>query len=120
MRPRPGLDEDRGSVRTIIALLLSLLLILVLTTHVAAQMVRGQVVFRNGVPAGGVAVRVFNSQRGPSGTSYTGYDGLFYLSGIPPGDYDLQVMFKQQPMPPVRIRVFRQPYTDIPRYFLPW
>lgn len=108
------------SVRPTAVLLLSLLLTLALTTQAAAQMVRGQVVFRNGVPAVGVAVRVFSPQRGPSGVSYTGYDGLFYLYGIPSGDYELQVMFNQRPMPSMRIRVFAQPNTDIPRYVLPW
>jgi hypothetical protein len=102
-------------------LLLTLLLLLFIgITESAAQTIRGQVVFRNGTPAVGVPVRVFNPHLGPSGFAFTGYDGLFYLNGIPPGDYQLQVFFNQRAMPPMPVRVFAAPHTDVPRYFLPW
>lgn len=94
---------------------------MLLCNHIAAaQSVRGQVQFRNGYPAAGVAVRVANARLGPSGMSYTGYDGMYYLNGIPPGDYRLEVYVNGHAVPPRQIRVFNQPGTDIPPYRLPW
>ncbi len=52
--------------------------------------------------------------------SYTGYDGMYYLNGIPPGDYRLEVYVNGHAVPPRQIRVFNQPGTDIPPYRLPW
>jgi hypothetical protein len=85
-----------------------------------AQTVRGQIVFRNGYPAGGTAVRVFRQDLGASGYAYTGPDGMYYLNGIPPGNYQLQVFYDRRPMPAWQIRVHQQPMTDIPPYTLPF
>jgi hypothetical protein len=85
----------------------------------ATSIVRGQVV-RVGpqgqsFPAAGIAVRVFNSQRGPSGFTYTGNDGMYYLYNIPPGDYALEVWLSPDPGNRLvfNIRVYDQAYTDI-------
>lgn len=86
----------------------------------AAQAVRGQVVFRNGAPAAGVSVRVVSTQIGPSRPVLTGYDGMYHLGGIPPGNYRLEVSVNGQPAPPRNAVVFARPTTDLPRYVLPW
>lgn len=82
--------------------------------------VRGQVRFRSGHPAAGVAVRVFHQTMGPSGFTFSGQDGMYYLQGIPPGLYALQFFVNGQPLQPWQIQVFPQPMTDIAPYILPW
>jgi hypothetical protein len=84
------------------------------------QVVRGQVLFQSGAPAPGVAVRVWNPQMGPSGVSFSGQDGMYYLHGIPPGGYQLQLSVNGQLLPIWQIQVFLQPMTDIAPYRLPW
>jgi hypothetical protein len=71
-------------------------------------------------PAPGIAVTVYNQDRGRSGASYTGADGMYYLN-IPAGDYNLEVWISRDPrVPPTAysIRVV-EPNTDIPPIFVP-
>ena len=103
-----------GFAALAMAALLGLLLALTPAQEAEAQTVRGRIVFPNGYPANGAAVRVFNQRLGPSGFAYTTYDGMYYLNGIPPGDYELQVFFNGGPNTARPIRVFPQPMTDIP------
>ena len=112
--------DRRPAVRPVAHCLAAVLLALCVAADAAAQTVRGRVEFRNGYPAAGAAVRVINSQRGPSGYAYTGYDGMYYLYGIPAGDYELQVSMNGQLVLRQPIRVFPQPGTDLPPYLLPW
>ena len=107
------------AVRLFSHCLVALLLSLCVAGSVAAQTVRGRVEFRNGFPAPGAAVRVVNSRLGPSSSAYTGFDGMYYLYGIPAGDYELQIFINGQLVVRRPIRVFAQPNTDIPPYRLP-
>ena len=106
--------------RVALAVLCAAALCMLEAPDVQAQTVRGKIVFRNGYPAGGTAVRVFRPDLGASGYAYAGPDGMYYLNGIPPGDYQLQVFFDRRAMPTWPIRVYPQPLTDIPPYALPF
>ena len=106
--------------RLIIHLLGAMILLTALPASALAQTVRGQIVFRNGYPAPGVQVRVTHPRLGPSMPAVTGYDGMYYLYGIPPGDYQLEVFINGQLAPRWQVRVFNRPNTDIPPYRLPW
>lgn len=55
-----------------------------------AAAVRGRVLYLNGSPASGVAVRLSNA-KGGSPFSYSGRNGMYYLNGIPAGAYTLEV-----------------------------
>lgn len=78
-----------------------------------AQTVRGRIVFPNNYPVNGAGVRVWHQNMGASNFAYTGYDGMYYLNGIPPGDYELQIFFNGSMQFRRPIRVFQQPMTDI-------
>jgi len=86
--------------------------------NASAGAVRGQLlrVAPNGgrYPAAGVAVTVFRGDLGRSGAAYTGYDGMYYLYNIPPGNYTLEIWTgAQMPSATYNIIVYNQPMTDI-------
>src|SRR5262245_24746381 len=66
-----------------------------------AATVRGRLVRRTPqgfYPAQGVPVTVFSREKGRSGASYSGPDGMYYLYNIPPGPYTLEVwVYPNQP-----------------------
>lgn len=108
-------------VITIVRMLAVLVAAMLLSTASvsATSIVRGQLV-RVGpqgqsFPAAGIAVRVVNSQRGPSGFTYTGNDGMYYLYNVPAGNYSLEIWMSTDPGNRLvfNIRVYDQPYTDI-------
>src|SRR6266699_3924377 len=71
--------------------------------------VRGQIVRQTSqgtVPAQGIAVSVYRNDIGRSGFAYTGYDGMYYLYSIPPGDYQLEVWLDQNTRLFYQIRVY--------------
>ena len=102
-------------------LLCSLLLLQCLGTADAA-VVRGRLQRfypnRALVPAPGIPVTVWCLQFGRSPAYYSLYDGMFYLSNIPPGVYNLEIWVRpNQPMVfPITVR---EPNTDIPPINVP-
>lgn len=64
----------------------------------------------------GVAVTVFRSDIGRCSPAYTGNDGMFYLQGIPPGTYNLEIWISRDPQTPPIVYVIQvhEPFTDIP------
>jgi len=69
-------------------------------------------------PAAGIPVTVWCVQYGRSAAFYSLYDGMFYLSNIPPGYYHLEIWVRpNQPMVyPITVR---EPNTDIPPINVP-
>jgi hypothetical protein len=77
-------------------------------------MVRGKLV-RMGYPIPNVRVNVYSTTLGFSGSTFSGLDGIYYLNGVPYGNYFLQVWANQvNPAVPFSypIQVF-WPMTDI-------
>lgn len=66
-------------------------------------------------PAPRIGVRVYQPNLGPSAFSYTGDDGMYYIPGIPPGQYQLQVWItsKIENALLFAINVLPQQFTDI-------
>ena len=102
-----------------------ILVFVMLLAHSAlslAATIRGRLVCNGGQsPAIGIAVTVFNAQIGRSAPFFTGGDGMYYLNGIPAGQYTLEIwLYRQSPTPTnaYHINVF-EPMTDIPPIFLP-
>jgi hypothetical protein len=90
---------------------LSALLVLAALPAQAAT-VRGRVIHTgNGSPAAGLAVTVNHPQYGRSKPVFSGPNGMFYLNGIPPGDFDLEIWTSTSSHVTVRIHVV-EPLTD--------
>jgi hypothetical protein len=79
--------------------------------------VRGRLM-RGVFPAVYVQVTVYNQFTARSVPAVTGQDGMYYLTGIPFGDYYLEVWTNpQQPLVyPIRVAYL---VTDIPQIYLP-
>jgi hypothetical protein len=103
--------------RTGRVMLLSILLIVAGVVADAAT-VRGRVVFPNGNPAAGVAVTVNHPQYGRSPPAFSGPDGMYYLNGIPPGNYTLEVWTSNQSFISIIITVY-EPVTDVAPVVVP-
>ena len=90
----------------------------------AASTVRGRIV-RKGAsgqyPAVGITVSVNanNSKVGRSALVYTGSDGMYYFSNVPPGDYQLEIWISKQKPVTYNIRVRDQAFTDIAPIVIP-
>lgn len=84
----------------------------------SAATVRGRLVHSNGVSAAGFAVRVTNPQMGPSGFTYSGGDGFYYLNQIPPGSYVLEIFLSNANVLRYPIQVV-EPRTDFPQITVP-
>ena len=90
----------------------------------AASTVRGRIV-RKGAsgqyPAVGVTVSVNsnNAKVGRSAFVYTGSDGMYYLSNVPAGDYQLEIWVTRQKPMTYNIRVRDQAFTDIAPIVIP-
>jgi len=84
----------------------------------SAATVRGLLLHQNDARAAGFAVRVTNSNLGPSGFAYSGNDGFYYLKQIPAGDYVLEVFISNENVLRYPIRV-REPLTDFPLIKVP-
>ena len=99
-------------VRRLLALALALAC-LVQASPAIGDNVRGQL-RRGATPVPGVSVNLVGPTGRPSGTTYSGHDGMYYLFSIPPGEYTLQV-WDPPKGPPMqfRITIYAQPWTDI-------
>jgi hypothetical protein len=102
-----------------------LLLVMAFSGVIAnAATVRGRVlhVYPNGewgaVP--GVRVTVSNPAIGRSYPTLSGQDGMFYLQGIPPGVYNLEIWISPDPRvaPMVYTIQVQEPYSDIPPVYV--
>lgn len=82
-----------------------------------ASTVRGQLYRRaadgRAYPAQGIAVRVNHPSYGPSSFSYSDMAGMYYLFGIPAGQFALEVWLTQQDVRKFAITVRDSGYTDI-------
>jgi hypothetical protein len=91
---------------------------LLFTATAEAATIRGRLehVYPNGVrgPAAGLVVTVYSPTLGRSNPSYSGQDGMFYLQGIPPGAYRLEIWYSPYSQPIVYSIQVQEPYTDIP------
>jgi hypothetical protein len=77
-----------------------------------ADNVRGQLL-RGNNPVAGVAVNLVGPS-GRSATVYSGRDGMYYFSNMPPGNYKLQIWdVPAAPALEFEITVYRQQWTDI-------
>ncbi len=65
-----------------------------------------------------IPVTVYNSVMSRSGAVVTGQDGMFYIRGVPFGDYYLEVWIQQGQPLVYQIHV-AYPITDIPVIALP-
>lgn len=63
--------------------------------------------------AQGVAVRLNHQRMGPSSFVYSDGQGMWALSGIPAGDFVLEIWISQTQTLRYQIRVLAQEYTDI-------
>ena len=92
-----------------------ILLLLSLAAQSAnAALVRGRLL-RNNAPASGVAVTVYAASFGRSTPAYSGGDGMYYINGVPPGGYYLEVWISRDPrvLPAVYQIQVNEPYTDV-------
>lgn len=120
---KPQLNEAKSRASSVIVILFVIAcLFSALGTNVsAASTVRGRLDRRYGYqvyPAANVRVTVYNPNIGRSSPAYTGNDGMYYFYNVPAGDYYLEVWVSQQPLV-YTIRVYEQPFTDIPPILLP-
>jgi hypothetical protein len=81
--PPPG-------IRRPLVICILIFLSLATASSVEAAMVRGKLMFSNGVPAAQIGVRV-RTAKGVSPFAYSGRDGMYYLNAIPAGSYTLEV-----------------------------
>lgn len=93
--------------------LLLVVLCFALAGPARAALVRGRLIFSNGFPAAGIAVRVVSQRLGPSGYTYSGRDGMYYLQGIPAGPYVIEIWLSNQNVLRYNIGV-GEPVTDLP------
>jgi len=84
-----------------------------------AATVRGRLIHVNNNFAQGVAVRLNSDIYGPSGFAYSGADGMYFLNGIPPGNYTLEIWLNDETVLRYAITV-GEPMTDFPPVRLPF
>jgi hypothetical protein len=103
--------------RALFSVVLGILLITVFAGVAGAANIRGRLERRTPqglVPAQGVPVTVFRSDIGRSAYSYSGYDGMYYISNIPDGAYTLEVWaYPNSPPLTFTIRAVGGGITDI-------
>ena len=119
---RPPIRSGHNIVQSIGIAIAFFALFAVVSDAVGQQgfAVRGRLVRQSGMPAVGVPVSVFNPQRGRSGMSFSAQDGMYYLHGIPSGQYTLEVwVFPNNPPWVFQIIVRPQPTNDIAPIRLP-
>lgn len=95
----------------------AVLFLIILTTNVHAQDVRGRL---DGVgpygayPVPRIAVTLFTPNYGRTRPVYSDYQGMYYIYNIPPGQHTLEIwVYDQKPM---KFRIFVNPnkrLTDI-------
>jgi hypothetical protein len=113
LKDLPSTSRLWGSVLIVVGVCVSI----GLTHEVYAGNIRGMLYWRTpqgSVPAAGIAVSVYRADLGRSGYSYTGDDGMYYLYGIPPGDYKLEIWLRGGGMLVYQYRVFNRAWTDFP------
>lgn len=93
--------------------LLLAVLCFALAASAGAALVRGRLVYSNGLPVAGIAVRVVSQRIGPSGFAYSGKDGMYYLQGIPAGPYVIEIWLSNQNVLRYSIGV-GEPVTNVP------
>ncbi len=95
-------------------------LLLVLATGLAdAATLRGRLIHKNGYPATAIAVTLVNAQGVRCSPAYTGADGMYYLSNVPPGPYHLEIWIYPKGAPAVFQIQVREPLTDIAQIAVP-
>jgi Carboxypeptidase regulatory-like domain len=99
--------------KSILRLLLLGVLCFALAASASAAVIRGRIIHSSGYPAVGIAVRVVSQRLGPSGFTYSGRDGMFYLQGIPAGPYVIEIWISNQNVLRYNIGV-GEPVTDLP------
>ena len=90
----------------------------------AASTVRGRIVRKGpsgqyAVPGVPISVYATGSNLGRSAQVYTGSDGMYYLSNVRPGTYQLEVWVSKQQRLTYNIHVKDQPFTDIAPVVIP-
>jgi hypothetical protein len=102
-----------GTLRKLVRRAVALSALLALTGLAAgAATVRGRLIHTgDGSPAAGLAVTVNHPQFGRSKPVFSGPNGMFYLNGIPTGDFDLEIWTSTTSHVTVRIHVV-EPLTD--------
>ena len=96
---------------------LTLLAALAATHTLTAAAVRGRVLYANGSPAAGVAVRLTNA-KGGSPFSYSGRNGVYFLNGIPAGAYTLEIWQNRALVSKLPVTV-KEPSLDAPVVKIP-
>jgi hypothetical protein len=100
-------------------------MLLLLTIQAAsAATVRGQLNRRSGAgaaPAAGVCVTVYSEKGGRSARVCSNAQGMYYLTNIVQGNYQLEIWTSPSPgAPPIRYPItVVEPYTDIHPITLP-
>ncbi len=85
----------------------------------SAATVRGQILYASdNSPAAYIAVRLNSDAKGPSEFVYSGSDGRYYINGIPPGEYRLEVWRGGKVVFTVTITV-QEPVTDVATIRMP-
>ena len=75
--------------------------------------VRGRIVHSDGSPVAFVRVRLNADTRGPSGFSLSGGDGKWLIAGVPPGNYQIEVILADD-KPILRQSVtVQEPLTEV-------
>lgn len=76
-----------------------------------AATVRGRI-SRGNYPAPYITVTLYSQQYGWSSPALTGFDGMYYLYNVPPGQYMLHLWFGG-PQPLVYTITVQDPLTDL-------
>lgn len=90
----------------------------VASTPAHAASIRGQLLHKNGQPAGSVTVTISDHKNYRSAPARAGSDGMYYLYNIPAGQYYLEVWVNPK-TPQVYQVTIAEPNTDMPRVTVP-
>lgn len=97
---------------------LAILLFVLTASSAGAATVRGSIVHQSGQPGRYIAVRVAPAQGEPSAFVYSGGDGWYYLNGVAPGNYTLEVWVSEKEVVRTAISV-QEPATEAPKVQIP-
>ncbi|MGH9493933.1 MAG: carboxypeptidase-like regulatory domain-containing protein [Candidatus Sulfotelmatobacter sp.] len=101
--------------RSVYKLFLAILVVFSFSELANASLLRGRLIYSNGVPAGGFAVTVYNQALGRSVPVFTDPTGMYYVN-IPAGPYTLEIWVSRDPrVQPMNFSIqVVEPNTDIP------
>jgi hypothetical protein len=88
------------------------------STAAHAASIRGQLLHKNGLPAGDVTVTISDHKNYRSAPASAGSNGMYYLYNIPAGQYYLEVWVNPK-TPQVYQVTIAEPNTDMPRVTVP-